>query len=147
MRKASARTITRSFEIVVENTFELAADQFTAAALHRFFRTTDAKWSCSLQAKWVFLSGLLPAMLKPSSHRRVERYAKSRSDGLCVAAAACPSFGACRRRIFEQVKKDGLRLCLFERQVLRLHDRGQDARPLRLWDGRRPAHEGSAGRQ
>jgi hypothetical protein len=37
-----------------------------------------------------------------------------------------------------------LRLCVFEDEILRLHDRSQDGRAVRLWNRGRATTEGSA---
>jgi len=103
------------------------------------------KWLCDLCVKWIFLLHSVPAIVVNVTPEK-RHYAKSRQVGLCVLVAACIRLHACGRRIFEQ-EEDCLRLCVFERQVLRLHDRGQDARSLRLWHRGRTTHEGSASRQ
>jgi hypothetical protein len=46
---------------------------------------------------------------------------------------------------FWETRQGRLRLRLLEDEVLRLHDRSQDARAVRLWNSGRTADEASAG--
>ena len=116
------------------------------------------QWLCEEQVKWILFRPRSRFILLSETQERDSDEKPISISSLCLSVAVLADsvcferVTECKRRFIHGNAKSGqgqsrVRVCVPEDEILRLHDRSQNGRPLRLRYRRRAANEGGRLRQ